>query len=156
MQLDLINLIKENQDKIYRVAFSYTKNREDALDVVHNSIVKAIQNCDKLREKQYFKTWFYRIVINESITFVKKRQRLKYVEDIDEFESETKGDYLDLYDAIDKLPIKLKSVIILRFFEDLKIEEIAKITSSNVSTTKSRLYKALNILKIDMEEVKYG
>ena len=58
----------------------------------------------------------------------------------------------ELYHAMDLLEPKLKMIIILRFFEDMKIEEIAKITKTNTNTVKTRLYKALKILKINMEE----
>ncbi len=61
------------------------------------------------------------------------------------------SEYIDLYQALDKLPIKLKTVVLLRFFEDMKLEEIAQITCVNLSTVKSRLYKALKVLKINME-----
>ena len=53
---------------------------------------------------------------------------------------------------MDLLEPKLKMIIILRFFEDMKIEEIAKITRTNTNTVKTRLYKALKILKMNMEE----
>ena len=64
-------------------------------------------------------------------------------------------DYLDLYTAIDRLPADLKTVIILRFFEDMKLDTIAKITSTNLSTTKSRLDRALQYLKLDMEVLEH-
>lgn len=57
---------------------------------------------------------------------------------------------MSVYVAIDRLPLKLKTVIILRFYEDLKFEEIAEITSTNLSTVKARLYRALKLLKNDM------
>ena len=71
---------------------------------------------------------------------------------VTENESEKSDRYIDLYSALDKLPSELKTVILLRFFEDMKLSEISAVTSSNLSTTKSRLYKALEILKIGMEE----
>ena len=64
----LINFFKENENRIYKFAYGYVKNQEMALDLVHESIVKAIQKRDTLKEEQYLKTWFYRILINECIT----------------------------------------------------------------------------------------
>lgn len=58
-----------------------------------------------------------------------------------------------MYDAIDGLNPKLKTIVILYFFEGMKLEEISKITHTNLSTVKSRLYKALDILKIKMEAI---
>ncbi|MBO1913071.1 RNA polymerase subunit sigma-70, partial [Microvirga sp. 3-52] len=59
---------------------------------------------------------------------------------------------MDLQDAIDQLPSTDKTLIILRFFEDLKIEEIAAITDENINTTKTRLYRALKRLRIEVGE----
>ena len=61
------------------------------------------------------------------------------------------NDYIDLYNSMDKLSSKLKTVVMLRFFEDMKLDEISRITGDNVSTVKTRLYKALRILKLDLE-----
>ena len=59
---------------------------------------------------------------------------------------------MDLYKAIDSLKPKLKTVIILRFFEDKSLAEISKITNSNLSTVKTRLYKALKELKVKIRK----
>ena len=59
---------------------------------------------------------------------------------------------LDLQQALQQLPLQLREVIILRFFEDLKIDEVASILTLPVSTTKSRLYKALKLLKVELEQ----
>ncbi|CCP27400.1 RNA polymerase, sigma-24 subunit, ECF subfamily (fragment) [Tepidanaerobacter acetatoxydans Re1] len=57
-------LLEPIKDRLYRTAFMYMKNEDDALDCVHDSIVKAIQSIDSLREPQYFNTWITRITIN--------------------------------------------------------------------------------------------
>ena len=72
----LINYVKDNQEKLYRIAFSYSKNEEAALDIVQEAITKALKNMNKLREEQYVKSWFYRILINESLDYVKKNKKI--------------------------------------------------------------------------------
>jgi RNA polymerase sigma-70 factor (ECF subfamily) len=52
------------KDRLYGTAFMYMKNEDDALDCVHDSIIKAIQSLDKLKEPRYFSTWITRITIN--------------------------------------------------------------------------------------------
>ena len=160
MEQELIELIKTNQERYYRVAFTYVKNKEDALDVVHNAIVKALQKIDQLQKKEYLGTWFYRILINEGISFIRKRRNIIELDGLPESQIPVTKDidkeqHMTLYAAIDQLPLKYKTVIILRFFEDLKLEEIAKITETNLSTVKSRLYKALELLRMDIEEIEY-
>lgn len=157
---ELVGLIKANKEKYYRVAFSYVKNKEDALDIVHDAIVKALQKINGLRNKEYLETWFYRILINESISFVRKSKNIIYLDELPDSQLPATEDidreqYMTLYAAIDHLSSKLKTVVILRFFEDMKFDEIADITGAKLSTVKARLYKALEILKIDIEDIDY-
>lgn len=152
----LIEYIKDNQEKLYRIAFSYSKNEEAALDIVQEAITKALKNSNKLSEESYIKTWFYRILINESLQYIRKNKRiLTYELEAIENKVDCNVDFaegLDVYKYVQDLNEKLKTVIILRFFEDMKISEIAKITKTNESTVKSRLYKGLKELKRLIEE----
>ncbi len=72
----LINYIKENEDKFYRIAFSYSENEEATLDIVQESIVKSLNHINKLKNEEYVKTWFYRILINECLQYIKKNKRI--------------------------------------------------------------------------------
>ena len=148
----LIDFVKNNQEKLYRVAFSYSRNEEEALDLIQEAITKALKNIDKLKEKEYIKTWFYRILINECLQYIKKNKRiitceLQEIENKIEWNDNITTEGIDIYNNIQKLNEKVRTVIILRFFEDMKIEEIATITKTNVNTVKSRLYKGLKELK---------
>lgn len=148
----LVDYIKNNQEKLYRVAFSYSKNEEEALDIVQEAITKALKNIGKLKEEKYVKTWFYRILINESLQYIKRNKKLitcelKEIESKLEWNDNITVEGIDIYKKVQSLNEKLQTVIVLRFFEDMKIEEIAKITNVNISTVKSRLYKGLKELK---------
>ena len=150
----LINYVKDNKEKLYRVAFSYSKNEEEALDIVQEAITKALKNINKLKQTEYVKTWFYRILINECLQYIKRNKRIITCE-LSEIENQIESknmspDELDVYNYVQNLNEKLKTVIILRYFEDMKISEIAKITKTNENTVKSRLYKALKILNTSM------
>lgn len=152
----LIEYIKDNQEKLYRIAFSYSKNEEAALDIVQEAITKALKNINKLREESYIKTWFYRILINEALQYIRKNKRILTCE-LEAIENKVDcnadlAECLDIYKYVQNLNEKLKTVIILRFFEDMKISEIARITKTNESTVKSRLYKGLKELKRLIEE----
>lgn len=151
----LIEYIKNNEAKLYRIAYSYVAQRDAALDIVQEAIIKALENIDKLRVKEYVKTWFYRILINEALMYIRKNK--KYVqmecdikEELEDFEN-TSDNNIEIYQNVQKLDDKLKTVIVLRYFENLKLEEISKITNTNLSTVKSRLYKGLEIIKSNME-----
>lgn len=136
------------------MAYAYVKNREDALDIVHDAIVKALQKVHQVKSPMYLETWFCRILINQSLSFVRSRKNTLNLEEVKPISREEDWTgRVSLYDAIDRLPPKLKTVILLRFFEDMKFEEIARITAQKESTAKAQVYKALQLLKLDMEDV---
>lgn len=148
--------ITQNQQAFYRLAYSYTKNSDAALDVVQDAIVKGIEKLHTLRNPAYMKTWFYRFLVNEGLNYL----RGKKVVSLDEYaesplsaaEDRDVAQDVDLYNAVQRLEPKLRTVVILRFFEDMKLEDIASITGDPLSTVKSRLYKALKLLKVDLQE----
>ena len=145
----LTAFIVAHQEDFYRLAYSHVKNRDAALDVVQESIVKALAKSGGIRRTESLKPWFYRILINESMNYYRYTRRLTPLEEAPETAAPA-GDHaarLDLYDAIDRLDQKEQLIIRLRFFEDMKLEEIAQVTGVNLNTVKSRLYKALRKLR---------
>lgn len=151
----LEDYILNNKESHYRTAYSYVKNKEDALDVVQESIYKALSSIEAIEHIEFLKTWFYRILINTSIDYLRKSRKVTYVDDmILDIHSDRKEDTyqdFDLQDALDKLPDEYKSIITLRYFEDLKLEEIAEILQQNLNTVKTRLYAGLKKLRIEIE-----
>jgi RNA polymerase sigma-70 factor (ECF subfamily) len=150
----VVLFIIENKESFYRLAFSYVKNPEDALDIVQESIEKAISAGKTLQHGQSVKSWFYKIVVNTSIDFLRKNKRIfvsgeEIIEQLSAGHQDTYQD-IDLNRSLDELPMKYRSVIILKFFEDLKIDEVAEVLGENKSTIKTRLYKALELLRIQM------
>ena len=144
----LVVHIVANQNQFYRAAYSYVKNREAALDVVQNAICKALEHYDKLQSKEAMASWFYRIVINESLMYLRKEK--KYIA-WDESESDLlEGSYeepayepkIEVVSKIEELPTDMQIIIQLHFFEDKTLKEIAEITDTNLNTVKSRLYAA--------------
>ena len=145
----LTAFIVEHQEDFYRLAYSHVKNRDAALDVVQESIVKALSKAGGLRRPESLKPWFYRILINESMNYYRYTRRLTPLEEAAEAAAPA-GDHaarLDLLAAIGRLDQKDQLIIRLRFFEDLKLEEIAQATGLNLNTVKSRLYKGLRKLR---------
>ncbi len=150
------DFIIENKEKYYRLAYSYVKNQDDALDIVQESIYKAISSLNTVQSSEYIKTWFYRIVINTSLDFLRKQKKIVVADDETlEFYSPGADDNykdIDLQKALEDLPPNYRSIVVLRFFEDLKIEEIGEILELNVNTVKTRLYSALKKLRLSLEE----
>lgn len=149
------NYILQNKESHYRIAYSYVNNKDDALDIVQESIYKALSSADSLANEDYIKTWYYRILVNTSMDVLRKKGKLSYVEDIVlDLNCETQEDIyenFDLQNAMDNLPHSCRLIINLRYFEDLKLEEIADILGENLNTVKTRLYKGLKKLRIELE-----
>lgn len=129
------------KENYYRLAYSYVKNSDDALDIVQESVYKAISSVSSLKNPDYIKTWLYRIVVNTSLDFLRKqRKSVAFDEEaLDSLDFETVDDYgdFDLQKALDNLPEKYRTIVILRYFEDLKIDEIAEILNENINTIKT-------------------
>ncbi len=148
----LSEYIVSNQEKFYRLAYSYMMNEQDALDMVSEAIVSAYEGFGNLRNRQGLKTWFYRILVNKCLDGLRRRKR-ETPETDDVFVNvpfEEKGyDSTGriLYQAVSNLPDKLKNVMILKYYEEFTFEEIAGITGLNISTVKSRVYLGIEMLR---------
>lgn len=146
--------ITNNLDKLYRLAFSYAKNEHDTEDIVNESVKRALDAIYQLEKEEFLGTWMYRIVINTASSYMKMKSKLIYIDEIIEntLVKEDKYQDTDLYNMVMKLDSKYRIVIVLRFYEDMAIDKIAEVLNENVSTVKTRLYKALKLLKIEMNE----
>lgn len=155
LQEDLVAYIRGHQEEFYRLAYSYVKNRDNALDIVQDAIIRALDSLGGLKNPEYLRTWFYRILVNESLQFLRKNKRIQFDDqgftDIVYLDRDV-PQAVDLYRAVGKLEPSLKTVIILKYFEDMTFEQISQVTGDNLSTVKSRLYRALQLLKPLIEE----
>lgn len=147
--------IVENKEALYRFAYSYVKNEDDALDIVHDAVCKSLANIKALKDINNIKPWIYQIVSNCAIDHIRKNK--KYTEINDDLQEQNAIGYdtykdIDLQEALDRLPEKYRTVIILRYFEDMKIGDIAQVLNENENTIKTRLYNGLSKLKIELIE----
>ena len=149
--------ILEHQRMLYRIAFSIIKDEQLALDAVQETIVKAYSQIHQLRQPEYIKTWLVRICMNEAnglcrkqITQRQRQTELQAYQGVTEDASPT--EYSDLFQAVMALEPKLRTVIVMRFFEELKFDEIAAMTQTNVNTIKSQVYKGLDLLKAQLKQ----
>ena len=153
----IVTHIVENQEKFYRLAFSYVKNKDDALDVVQNAVCKALDHYESLRNEEAVKTWFYRILVNESVHFLNRRKREvlsgeDYDEQIPYYEKQYEAED-DLEAQIDRLEEDVQKIIRLRFYEELSLKEISQVMELNLHTVKAKLYRGLKLLKQIVQEV---
>ncbi len=152
----LIQYILDDQDRFYRVAYSYTRHQEDALDAVQSAVCKALEAHERIKNADAIRTWFYKILINECLTVLKKRGRVVLTADTAKQEEayyekgyEQGG---DIEQELEKLEMDVQVIIKLRFFEEMSLKEISSITGYNLNTVKSKLYRGLKLLKENIQE----
>lgn len=150
----IADYVIEHQQSLYRLAYSYVKNEQDALDIVQDAIIKAISSKETLKQPEFMKTWIYRIVANTALDYIRRHKKVIVSDDefISRLDTGNVDQYqdIDLQKALDELPADYRSIIVLRYFEDLKIEDVANVLGENINTVKTRLYKALEKLRIQM------
>lgn len=147
---ELAAYVEAEQKNIYRLAYSYVRNEQDALDVVQTALTRAFSS-GRLRHPEYLKTWMYRIVVNTALDFLRRAHQTMPLQDSDSVYEEQFAE-LEIREALEALPDVLRTIVILRFFEDLSLQEIADVLQCNLNTVKTRLYKALKLLRIEMED----
>ena len=152
----LIQYILENQDRFYRVAYSYTRHQEDALDAVQSAVCKALEAHENIKKADEIRTWFYKILINECLTVLKKRGKVVLTADtVAQEEAYYEKGYEqggDIEQELEKLEMDIQVIIKLRFFEEMSLKEISGITGFNLNTVKTKLYRGLKLLKENIQE----
>ncbi|EGT0696698.1 TPA: sigma-70 family RNA polymerase sigma factor [Clostridium perfringens] len=143
-------LIKNNKEYLYKMAFLYVKDEQDALEVIHETVYRAFLNIEKLKKAKFFNTWITRILINVSIDFLKKKGKNEMLDESTPIKKErceiSTEEKLDLYNAIDLLNDNYKTVIIMMYFNDMKIKDISKVMETPENTVKTYLRRAKQAL----------
>ncbi|MYL34283.1 sigma-70 family RNA polymerase sigma factor [Pontibacillus yanchengensis] len=150
-------LLMLHSEQMYRTAFLYTGNREDALDVVQETSFKAYRNLKKLRNDKYFTTWLIRILINTAYEVNRKQKKSVATEDIGEIFSMNDPDvkYMDLVEAIKHLSKNYRDAITLFYFHDLPIKDVAQTMEIPENTVKTYLQRGKKELKEKIEGKDY-
>lgn len=148
--------ILSEREKHYRIAWSYVRNKEDALDIIQDSIYKALSYKGDVNA-QHIQTWFCSVLINTARDYLRKNAKLTVMEESKlTHEIENKSEHLPdnrfeerdmLNSALEKLSDGEREIIILRYFENMELGEVAEITSKNLNTVKSTLYRSLKKLR---------
>lgn len=139
------------KQKLYKTAILYMSSHSAAMDVLDEAIYKAWCARNKLREEAYFDTWITRILINECHNELRRQKRLYPIDELPET-AVKEFDHLPLKEAIRRLPKELKDVIILRYFSGFTLEETARMLKIPLGTVASRQRKALQLLRLELEE----
>lgn len=149
-------IIEEMKVYMYAIAIKFLKNDIDAADAISNTVIISYENLKKVKKLEFFKTWFTRILINECKKILIFQNKTVLIDDYEEtLEIETTIDIeqsIDIKNYLKQIPPQQKSVILLYYYEEMSIEEIANLLEIPVGTVKSRLFTARNNLKKIIEK----
>jgi len=143
-------LIHTYKYSMYRLAKSMVSNQEDAEDIVSESIIRAYMKIHTLKRNDIFKSWLLKIVINESYHFLRKNSKVIPLKEEDLKKQSYEDTYNDdeLSKAINTLEDNHRIVTYLFYYEDMSLNDIAKLLDIPVGTVKSRLSRAKEKLKL--------
>lgn len=162
-------IVEKYQDIVFSISLKVLKNREDAEEMAQESFIKAYKSLHSFKGKAKFSTWLYRITYNTCISEVRKKKVHFTSTDDVQIQDESEEINLDgfpeekrakaIKEAMSKLPEDEYTLVLLFYFEEQSIEEIAKITKLSVSNTKVKLFRArkklYTILKNMLQEEIY-
>lgn len=152
---ELTGLIQENRREMYYFAMSMIGNPTEAQDVVGEAIMRAFEHRHQLRKKDSAKAWLMQIVANEAKKILRGRIVLLDAMALEQ-SSEEGESYEDVWHYIQALPLPFQSVTVLYYYDQLSVEEIAKILNVSAGTVKSRLSRSRAKLAEMMERDGYS
>ena len=141
----------EYAKELYNIAYGYTRNRDDSIDIMQNSYVVLLESNKKFESNEHIKYFLIRVTINESLDLLKSasKKRVIKINDVVVNFPETKKEELpyDLSEIVNTLPEKYKIIIILHYYDDMKIKDISNVLKISESAVKKRLERARNLIK---------
>jgi RNA polymerase sigma factor (sigma-70 family) len=155
-------LVNTYQERLYWHIRRIVIDHDDADDVLQNTFIKVFKHLDNFREDSQLFTWLYRIATNESISFLKKQRKHIFVSMDDvahslssklEADPQLSGDaiQLKLQQAILKLPNKQRLVFNMKYFEEMKYEEMSEILGTSVGALKASYHHAVKKIEAELK-----
>ena len=149
------NLMKLHKRHLYQMAYIHTRDKDMALDIIQETTIVAFKNIKSLKEPLAFKKWITRILVNITISELKKRKKVIHIDNYDVINNDdifinnksiNIDEKLDLYNAVDLLKNNYKTIIIMKYFNDLTIKEIGYTLNLSENTVKTNLKRAKEAL----------
>lgn len=146
---EYISAVRRNSQRLFLIALSFTKNKDDSEDIIQNVFLKLWKNSGTFEDETHLEKWLTAVCVNECRNYLKTPFRKRCVElceltDTIEFDSTQNS---DVFNAVMSLPQKERTVIHLFYYEDLSVKEIAELLKQSNSAVKTRLHRARKNLK---------
>ena len=153
---EIEQLVKRNKDTVFRLAYTYCGNRQDAEDIFQEVFLRFCKKKIVFHDMEHEKAWFIRVTINCCKSLLRSAWHRKVVPLEEEVELEQKEDY-ELLESVLMLPEKYKTVLYLYYYEGYPAAKLSSILHVNASTLRSRLDRGRKLLKESLErEERYG
>ncbi len=151
-------LMGRHENFVYRIAYSYTGDRESALDISQNVFIKIHRKLEAFHGRSTFRTWLARIAQNESLTWLRSQKRheghaeithlntpaCKPVQEAAVLRAELSRDLLG---EVHKLNPKQRQAVLLRYFDKMPVREIGDVLECSEGQVKSILFRGLQVLR---------
>ena len=149
------HLVSLWEKRVFNYLLRLTGSPDDSLDLSQDVFLKAYQNIRKLDDTARFGPWLFRIAHNEAYSHFRKRRPEADRDDAERMEREPARTVapeltLAVTSALDRLSPEQREAVVLKVYQGFKFEEMAEILAIPVSTIKSRLYTALDLLKVEL------
>ena len=141
----------EYAKELYNIAYGYTRNRDDSIDIMQNAYVVLLESNKKFESNEHIKYFLIRVTVNESLDLLKSASKKRVIKNNDVVVNfpETKKEELsyDLSEIVNTLPEKYKTILILHYYDDMKIKDISNVLKISEPAVKKRLERARNLIK---------
>ena len=157
-----IQKINENRLKMYKTAITILKDEDDANDAIQEALYSAYKNYYSLREKSYFTTWIIKILINKCYNIINKNKKIAYIDDTVIQNTASSEDNYEIENSLEwvlnQINRELKEIVVLYYYDDFSVADIANILEIPQGTVKSRLSRAREQIKeiINKEEGEFN
>ena len=147
--------IRQCEKAMYALAWSVLRSDQDAADAIGEAIVRAYSHLDQLKKKDAFKPWILKILHNTCLEMLRSRRPTVDIDQQYDLEAPERHDVstrLALRQAVEALEQPYRTVVILFYYEDLPVAEIAGITGASAAAVKKQLSRAREMLRSSLQK----
>jgi len=146
-----MQIVVENKNLYYRIAYSFMGNEADSLDAISQMTLSIVEKYQQLRNEDSFLPWSKKILINACRTLLREKKRTTVVAEFptiaDGFDENELAEQMLVRKAVAALPEKYREIIVMRYYLDMEYQDIADAAVIPLGTVKSRLNRAVSVLK---------
>lgn len=146
-QIEFCERVSQYRYQFYITAYTFLRNEADAEDAVCNAILSGYEHLSQLKNPKKFKAWMLTITKNEALKLCRQRLELPGNEKVSQLLPPTYDSHNELWDIVQTIKEDYRIVIVLFYYNDLSLRDIASVLDISVGTVKSRLNRGRKLLK---------